>query len=151
MTLTVNGDTSVNRGTGSSFYLGSITAHTVCSQTHTTCLMSHAHTAGINLGSPPRSKIWICIFKRQNETKLSTTRAAHEYLLEAARVTVAGGLVGGQKINISRMFRREVFSAFVVMKSARWRKGSSFFVENWMCTLTQTTSPTQTKKQLANT
>lgn len=80
----------------------------------------------------------------------STTRAAHEYLLEAARVTVAGGLVGGQKINISRMFRREVFSAFVVMKSARWRKSSSFFVENWMCALTQTTSPTQTKKQLAN-
>lgn len=47
--------------------------------------------------------------------------AAPEYLLEAERVTVAGGLVGG-RINILRMFRREVFGVFVMMKSARMRK-----------------------------
>lgn len=47
--------------------------------------------------------------------------AAPEYLLEAERVTVAAGLVGG-RINILRMFRREVFGVFVMMKSARMRK-----------------------------
>lgn len=53
--------------------------------------------------------------------------AAPEYLLEAERVTVAGGLVGG-RINILRMFRREVFGVFVMMKSARMRKKTQQFL-----------------------
>lgn len=54
--------------------------------------------------------------------------AAPEYLLEAERVTVPGGLVGG-RINILRMFRREVFGVFVMMKSARMRKTA---VSRWV-------------------
>lgn len=78
--------------------------------------------------------------------------AAPEYLLEAERVTVAGGLVGG-RINILRMFRREVFGVFVMMKSARMRKKTQQFlvecIANWMRARTQTTSHTN-EKQLAN-